>query len=132
MAMSSADLAPSTMPEEAPQLGDGTSFKAQQQAYAQAGPPSQGGASPPPGGAPPAPQPGQPPVQPGPERTPLTQDDVRPGGPIFSAPKFAPYRGWRQEMKIMAAHPDGGPWLGAMRKKIEDEEAQTGKLTKAP
>ena len=74
-------------------------------------------------------QPQQPPVQPAPPRVPLTQNDMRPGGPIFSEPKFAPHRGWRQEMKIMAAHPKAGPWLGALAKKIGDEEKQTGKLT---
>jgi hypothetical protein len=100
--------------------------KALESAGSPGSPPSQGDA-PPQRGASPAPQ-AAPPVQP-PARQPLTQADVQPGGPIFSAPKFAPYRGWRQEMKIMAAHPQGGPWLGAMRKKIEDEERQTGKQT---
>ena len=41
---------------------------------------------------------------------------MTPGGPIFSQPKFTPHRGWRQEMKIMAAHPQAGPWLGALAK----------------
>jgi hypothetical protein len=54
---------------------------------------------------------------------------MQPGGPIFSQPKFVPHRGWRQEMKIMAAHPQAGPWLGALAKKITDEEKQTGKQT---
>jgi hypothetical protein len=54
---------------------------------------------------------------------------MTPGGPIFSQPKFTPHRGWRQEMKIMAAHPQAGPWLGALAKKIGDEEQQTGKQT---
>ena len=106
MAMSSADLAPSILPEEAPQLGDGTSFKAQQQAYAQAGPPSQGGAPQTSPGAPPAPQQGQPPVQPAPERKPLTAADMQPGGPVFMQPRTEPIPSWRQQLRTWAQHPE--------------------------
>ena len=128
--MPPSGLPSSSMPDESPQIGDGSAGMSGRKALESAGspgrPPSQGGA-PPPQGASPAPQ-GGPPVQP-PPRVPLTQDDMKPGGPIFSEPKFTPHRGWRQEMKIMAAHPKAGPWLGALAKKIGDEEKQTGKLT---
>lgn len=67
-------------------------------------------------------------MQPAP-RVPLNAADMQPGGKVFSQPKFVPHRGWRQEMKIMAAHPKAGPWLGALAKKITDEEKQTGKTT---
>lgn len=124
-------MPPTSMPEETGQVGDGSAVLSNRKALESAGSPgspSQGGA-PPPSGASPAPPPqAGPPVQP-PPRQPLTPEDVKPGGPIFSEPKFAPHRGWRQEMKIMAAHPQAGPWLGALAKKISDEEAQTGKHT---
>ena len=121
------DLPSTAMPAESPQIGDGSAAAGGIKALQSAGSSQQGGAPAPPQGAPPAPQ-AAPPVQPQ-QHPPLTQADMQPGGPIFSMPKFAPHRGWRQEMKIMAAHPKAGPWLGALAKKIGDEEKQTGKLT---
>lgn len=104
MGMSSEDLA-QTLPEEAPQLGDGSSLKAQQQQYATAGgqAPSQGGAPPPmqgPQGAPPTP-----PVQPPPHQ-PLNANDMRPGGPVFMKPQFTPAPSWRQGLRTFANHPE--------------------------
>jgi hypothetical protein len=107
MAGVSEDLAPSSLPEEAPQLGDGTSFKQQRSAYAQAGSPSQGGASMPSGASPAPPQgQGQTPVQPPPERTPLTQNDMQPGGPVFMQPRTEPIPSWRQQLRTWANHPE--------------------------
>jgi hypothetical protein len=108
MANVSEDLAPSTMPEEAPQLGDGSSFKAQRSAYAQAGSPSQGGAPPPTQGASPvgAAQQPQSPVQPPPPRTPFTEEDMRPGGPVFMQSRLQPIPSWRQQLRTWADHPE--------------------------
>jgi hypothetical protein len=130
VSLDSSALPSTAMPAESPQIGDGSAAAGNRKALESAGSPgpsAQGGAPAPPQGASPAPQAG-PPVQP-PPRVPLNQSDMQPGGPIFSAPKFAPHRGWRQEMKIMAAHPKAGPWLGALAKKIDAEEKQTGKQT---
>ena len=102
----SEDLAPSSLPDESPQLGDGTAMKAQQQAYAQAGSPSAGGASSPPQGASPPPGEPQTPVQPGPQRTPLNQNDMRPGGPVFMQPQTSPAPSWRQQLRTWANHPE--------------------------
>lgn len=74
----------------------------------QAGAPPQGQAPPPAGGEQ---------VQPG---TPtLTPADVRPGGPIFQNPQLVPARPWQQEMQIWASHPNAGPWLGAMARRLK-------------
>ncbi len=74
--------------------------------------------------APPAVQPAAPPP-----RQPLQQGDMAPGGKVFSDHQYVPNRGWRRELKILAAHPLAGPVLGALAKKTTDEEAQFGKMT---
>lgn len=66
------------------------------------------------------------PVQPPPPRQPITAADVQPGGPIFSRPRMAPTWGMRQGIRIAAAHPDAGPWMGAMVKRLDDEERARG------
>lgn len=131
MQMPPSGLPSTSMPDETSQIGDGSAAMSNRKALESAGspgPPSQGGAPQAQPGASPAPPQAGPPTQP-PPRVPLNQGDMQPGGPIFSQPKFVPHRGWRQEMKIMAAHPQAGPWLGALAKKITDEEKQTGKQT---
>lgn len=128
MGMTSEDL-PSTMPAETPQIGDTSRFAAARKAIESVG--SSGQEQPSPGGAPPGgpqPTPQAPPVQP-PPRQPLTPADVQPGGPIFSQTKQVPKWGFRRDIRIAAAHPDSGPWTGALLRKLDDEERQTGKQT---
>ena len=77
----------------------------------------------------PMPSPSQPAPQP--PRQPLTQADLQPGGKVFSQPQMLPTRPWRQDLRIMAAHPKAGPFLGALVRKMDTEEAATGKFTTA-
>ena len=120
MALAPEDLPQSSMPAEAPQFGEGTQMAAQRKAMESRGtarPPQaqnqpQGAAAPPPGGTLPAP------VQP-PPRTPLTPQDLQPGGPVFSQPKFHPARPWRQDLRSMASHPDAGPALAELRRRAD-------------
>jgi hypothetical protein len=107
MQMPPSGLPSTAMPDESPQPGDGSAGMSGRKALESAGspgrPPSQGGA-PPPQGASPAPQ-GGPPVQP-PPRVPLTQDDMKPGGPVFMQPQTGPAPSWRQQLRTWAQHPE--------------------------
>jgi hypothetical protein len=57
-----------------------------------------------PAAAPPQ-QPPQP-VQAAPDRVPLNQNDMRPGGPVFMQPQLAAAAPWRQELRVWANHPE--------------------------
>jgi hypothetical protein len=104
MAMSSEDLGAS-LPEETPQFGEGTAFARDRKTLESAGSPSRQGGAPGPSGASPAAQP-QPPIQPAPPRVPLTQEDMRPGGPVFMNPRTAPIPSWREQLRTWANHPE--------------------------
>lgn len=106
MALAPEDLPSSAMPGESPQFGEGSPMAAQKKALESQGTargaqaqnqPQGAGALP--AGAPPAP------VQP-PPRTPLTPNDMRPGGPVFMQPRMAPAPSWREQLRLWAAHPD--------------------------
>ena len=63
----------------------------------------------PPGqGAPQAPPPQQPPqpTQPAPDRVPLNQNDMRPGGPVFMQPQTEAAQPWRAQLRTWAQHPE--------------------------
>lgn len=108
MAIDSTQLPSNSMPNETPQIGDGSAAASNRKALESAGSSRQGGAPPsniPPQGAPPAPSQGQPPVQP-PPRQPLNQNDMRPGGPVFMQPQMAPAPSWRQQLRTWAQHPE--------------------------
>jgi hypothetical protein len=45
-------------------------------------------------------------VQPAPERKPLTQADMQPGGPVFMQPRTEAIPSWRQQLRTWAQHPE--------------------------
>lgn len=101
-------MPPTSMPEETGQVGDGSAVLSNRKALESAGSPGtagQGGAPPPQGASPAPPPQAGPPVQP-PPRQPLTQNDMRPGGPVFMQPQTAAAPSWRQQLRTWANHPE--------------------------
>ena len=120
------DMPSTAMPEEAPQIGDGSALSAQRKRLESVGSPARGGASViSPGASPSPPQAPQqgPPVQP-PPRQPLTQADMQPGGPVFMQPRTQAAPSWRQQLRVWAEHPEAN----AIRRlsKRADAGMQTG------
>lgn len=76
-----------------------------------------------PTGAPPPPGGKNAPVQPAPERQPLTQEDMRPGGPVFMRPQFTPPPTWRAQLRTWAQHPESN----VLRRLSQRADAQNQK-----
>lgn len=118
---------PGSLPGQTASLdfGEQAQFNRERQSIASAGRPAaqppQGPPGTQPGPAGPAPTAGGPPTQPAgvpQQRTPISAQDLQPGGPVFMQPQLTPRRGWQDEMRTWAAHPSAGPWIGAVARKL--------------